>query len=58
MVTGYFFFTFPVFSFGKMGKIIVPNGKNIFPNRNFSMYNTSKEQWNSKSEQFIGVEKR
>ena len=27
--------TFPVFSGGKMGKIIVPNGKTIFPNRFF-----------------------
>ena len=32
MVTKYFS-TFPVFSCGKMGKIIVPNGRNIFPNR-------------------------
>ena len=39
---------FSVFPCGKMGKIIISNGKNIFPNK----------QWNSKSEQFFGVEKR
>ena len=39
---------FSVFSFGKMGKMIIPHGKNIFPNK----------QWNSKSEQlFWGWEK-
>ena len=30
-----FFLTFPIFSCGKMEKIIVPKGKNIFPNRTF-----------------------
>jgi hypothetical protein len=32
MVTEYFS-TFPVFLCGKMGKIIVPNGRNIFSNK-------------------------